>query len=423
MMVSQGRRMRSAFGLAYRCAGAALGITLILGAAGCAALPQSTATSSEATEDIVLQAASSAGVAREDVAIVVDGKVFTQQDVDRFVKQARAIWGFSDDASYSAYLDGAGRTDWDVRKEIMAALIRNALIQSDAARHDIAIDDAAVQSYIDRLEERYPSRSAWLQALSNSGYTEESYKATVRIDLLSRALKGTVVPEPELSQDQIQQYAVVVAPTLAGRRSSHILFSNNDFETALEVYQKLRDGADFAEMAREYSIDGTGASGGDVGWDSVGNFVSDYEDALDKLSPGEMSPIIKSQFGYHIILCTEQYEPTYLPDGSIDLDAIPDDLMDIITSSMCENLTDQMYDTYLSNLEASSTLAVFDEKGTQVDPTELGLSDEVRPLESSEEADAMISQAGAEGNLVDPSVGTDVDSVVSATKGAASLAE
>lgn len=404
--------MRTASGLAYRCAVAALGVTLVLGVAGCT-VPG--AISSEATEDIVAQAASMAGVAPEDVAIVVDGNVYTQQDVDHYVEQARAIWGFSDDASYSAYLEGAGRTDWDVRKEVMCTLIRNTLIRSDAEKQGVSVDDEAVQDYINLLAERYPSHSAWLQALSNSGYTEETYTTTVRLDLLSEALKQAVIPEPELTEDQIQQYAVVVAPTLAGRRSSHILFSNGDYDTAVEVYQQLQDGADFAEMAREYSIDGTGANGGDVGWDSVGNFVSDYEEALEKLEPGEMSPIVKSQFGYHIILCTEKYEPTYLEDGSIDLSTIPDDLMDIIKDSMSESLTDQMFNTYLENLEASATLAVFDEEGNQVTPEELGLATEVRPLESSSGADEVIDQAGDDAEVIDQTVIVDaeVDSVVS----------
>ncbi|MBS5479405.1 MAG: peptidylprolyl isomerase, partial [Coriobacteriia bacterium] len=267
-----------------------------------------------------------------------------------------------------------------------------------------------------RLEERYPSRSAWLQALSNSGYTEESYTTTVRLDLLSKALKDAVITAPELTEEQIQQYTVMVAPTLAGRRSSHILFSNDDFETAVDVYQRLLDGADFAEMAREYSIDGTGANGGDVGWDSVGNFVSDYESALRKLEPGEMSPVVKSQFGYHIILCTEKYEPTYLDDGTIDLSSIPDDLMDIIKASMSESLEDQMFNTYLSNLEATATLAAFDENGNQVSPDELGLSTEEIPLNGDTSSDEAID------DVIDPNVDNDVDSVVSTSKGAVSLA-
>lgn len=410
--------MRIASGWAYGCVGVALGVMLTVGAAGCAAFPG--ATSSEATEgsmeDIVRQAADSVGISQEDVAIVVDGRVFTQQDVDRYVKQSRAILGFSDDEAYSDYLEGAGISSWDFRKQVMRTLIRNTLIKSDADEHGVTVDDATVQAYIGRLEERYPSRSAWLQALSNSGYTEESYTTTVRLDLLSKALKDAVITAPELTEEQIQQYAVMVAPTLAGRRSSHILFSNDDFETAVDVYQRLLDGADFAEMAREYSIDGTGANGGDVGWDGVGNFVSDYESALRKLEPGEMSPVVKSQFGYHIILCTEKYEPTYLDDGTIDLSSIPDDLMDIIKASMSESLEDQMFNTYLSNLEATATLAAFDENGNQVSPDELGLSTEEIPLDGDTSSDEAID------DVIDPNVDNDVDSVVSTSKGAVSLA-
>ncbi len=382
--------MRIAPKLAHGLICMALGVVCVAGAGGCD-LSGDGSTSSNV--DIVADAASNAGVAREDVAIVVEGTVFTQDQVDEFVMQLRATNGLSDEADYQAYLEGSGLTEWDVRKSVMRQVIRSVLILKDAQAQGIAVDDDTVRSRIDQLESRYPSHEAWLRALSASGYTEESYYTSVLVDVVSRQLQDKMIPEPKLTDEQIQQYAVLVAPTLAGRRSSHILFSKDDYATATEVYQRLLDGEDFAEMAREYSIDGTGANGGDMGWDSQVALTSEYQEALDKLEPGEMSPIVKSQFGYHIILCTEKYEPTYLEDGSIDLSTIPSDLMEIIQTSMKDSLSNQMFETYVSNLEATAALAVFDEDATQVPPEEIGLATQVVPIEEDSQIDDAVENA------------------------------
>ena len=130
-----------------------------------------------------------------------------------------------------------------------------------------------------------------------------------------------------------------------------------------------------------------------MGWDRQVALTSEYQEALDKLEPGEMSPIVKSQFGYHIILCTEKYEPTYLEDGSIDLSTIPSDLMEIIQTSMKDSLSNQMFETYVSNLEATAALAVFDEDATQVPPEEIGLATQVVPIEEDSQIDDAVENA------------------------------
>ena len=110
-----------------------------------------------------------------------------------------------------------------------------------------------------------------------------------------------------------------------------------------------------------------------MGWDSLSSFVPEYEDALSKLNPGEVSPVIRTRFGYHIILCTERYQPSYEADGSIDLSAIPDDLMDIIVSSMKTNMADEEFNQYVSGLAQNATIAIYDADGVQVPLEEFGL--------------------------------------------------
>ncbi|KTD71511.1 MULTISPECIES: peptidylprolyl isomerase [Legionella] len=68
------------------------------------------------------------------------------------------------------------------------------------------------------------------------------------------------------------------------------------------LYQQIRSGKDFALMAKQYSLDSSSAvKGGDLGWVPPGVLVPEFEKAMDKLSVNEISPPVKSQFGWHII--------------------------------------------------------------------------------------------------------------------------
>ena len=84
---------------------------------------------------------------------------------------------------------------------------------------------------------------------------------------------------------------------------------------AEDLLAKIRGGASFETLAKKYSQDpGSGAKGGDVGFFSKGMMVPEFETAAMALKPGEVSGIVKTQFGYHIIKVTGKeagFEPTY----------------------------------------------------------------------------------------------------------------
>ncbi|WP_257720286.1 peptidylprolyl isomerase [Gracilinema caldarium] len=89
-------------------------------------------------------------------------------------------------------------------------------------------------------------------------------------------------------------------------RASHILVK--DRNQALELLKRIRQGASFESLAREYSTCPSKSSGGDLGWFGPGKMVAPFENAVKRLSPGSVSDIVQTQFGYHIIKCTGRKE-------------------------------------------------------------------------------------------------------------------
>ncbi len=72
-------------------------------------------------------------------------------------------------------------------------------------------------------------------------------------------------------------------------------------KTAREVLDKLKSGADFAEMARQYSEDSSASKGGEIGWIVRGQTVKEFEDAAFGMKPGDVSNLIRTTYGFHII--------------------------------------------------------------------------------------------------------------------------
>lgn len=87
-------------------------------------------------------------------------------------------------------------------------------------------------------------------------------------------------------------------------RASHILVE--DQEQAEDLKKQIDEGASFDTIARQHSLCPSKRNGGDLGWFGKGQMVKPFEEAAFRLTPGQVSNPVKTQFGFHLIKVTEQ---------------------------------------------------------------------------------------------------------------------
>ncbi len=87
-------------------------------------------------------------------------------------------------------------------------------------------------------------------------------------------------------------------------RASHILVKEKGL--AVDLRKRIKNGAKFAALAKEFSTCPSKSKSGDLGWFGPGKMAKAFEDAVARLGHGSISPVVKTQFGYHIIKKTGQ---------------------------------------------------------------------------------------------------------------------
>jgi peptidyl-prolyl cis-trans isomerase D len=175
------------------------------------------------------------------------------------------------------------------------------VFSADKYRPDVKVTDADLQSWFDSHKEQY-----------RVGERRKIKYLLVDVDALRGRTPVTSREVEKFYNDNIELYS-----TPEQIRASHILFKTdgkNDDEVkakAEEVLKEAKAGKDFAELAKKYSQDESSAkNGGDLDYFARGKMVPEFDQVAFSLEPGQISDLVKTQFGYHIIKVTDKKPAT-----------------------------------------------------------------------------------------------------------------
>lgn len=303
------------------------------------------------------------------VAATVNGVEIQEDEVTSYIETIRETYQYTDEDSWGTYLASCQLTPDQLRSEVIESFISRELVKQEAEAEGVTVDPNSdeVSASVDQMKTYYESDEAWNEALTAAGLTEEKYREEIATQLSSTKLQEKVTGDVEGSDEDALSYATMYASAYDGaKRSSHILFNAEDEALATEVLEKINSGElDFAEAAKEYSQDTSGAEGGDVGWDKTSSFVEEYTSALNELDKDEVSGLVVSEFGIHIIKCTDVFVAPMEDDGSgtevvkvTSMDQVPADWREAIDNSVREAAKSEAYQTWLQEKRDAADVVI-----------------------------------------------------------------
>ena len=291
------------------------------------------------------------------VAATVNGVEISEDTITNYIERARVSYGLTDKDAWAQYLASVGTTPADLRASVLDSYINEELVKKYAAELVGAIDTETIDSYYNNMRSKYDSDEAWEEALGRVGYTSQSYRDFIEVQLLTQKVEAYFNENAQVTDEDLLEAANQYKVYFSGsKRSSHILFDASDRETAESVLARVKSGElDFAAAAQEYSKDGSAANGGDVGWDALTSFVTEYQTAVDGLAVGEISDIVESKYGLHIIKVTEEF---IAPETITSMDQVPEAFRERLSTMAASNKASNDYKAWTESLHDKADITI-----------------------------------------------------------------
>ena len=339
------------------------------------------------------------------VAATVNGSEIEEDTITKYIQDFRTSSELTTDQDWANWMNENSLDPETVRSQVIDYYTEVELKKQACDEKGITVDESQVNEQIDTMKANYASDEEWQTALSSAGITEEQYRESIEDGLRDEALMNTIAGDSATAEDsQVLEMLNTYYTMFDGaKRSSHILFSSDDEATAQQVLDQINAGTlDFAEAAKQYSTDTASAeNGGDVGWDAINTFVESYTTALDGLSKGQVSGLVTSDYGIHIIMCTDEFSC----DGTAtSLDAYPSEFVDYISNIVKSQNQSTAYNDWFTSYKEQADIQINDM------PEDVPYNLDMTQYESTEGTTEGSTDGSTEGSAQSTEEGTDATS-------------
>lgn len=243
----------------------------------------------------------------------------------------------------------------EIQKQALDKLIDRAYKVRYALAEEITVESARVEERFSAVKARFDDSDDFVAALGDEG--ADGFRASIYRKLLAdKAEDVAVESKVVISDEQVSRYyeerrANYMRPRQF--KASQILVkvdpaSNKEerkalLERAEKLMARARAGEDFFNLAYYNSDDKSKYVGGDLGYFHEGQTVSEFEEALKKLKPGEISDPIQTMYGYHIVQLVENNEPRQMTF---------DEVKEKIRKNLEKETRDALFETWMNTLRA-----------------------------------------------------------------------
>lgn len=245
------------------------------------------------------------------------------------------------------------------KKDALDQLMEDRLILQEAKKENILISDSEVQEKIEELQQRFSTPEEFAAALEqqdiNLKRLERIYREQLMIkELVSRQVRLKVVVEPNQVTEYYQKHSGEFKDPESLRLSNILIRTKDRLDSeakaqAEQILTSLKEGANFAQLAQEYSQGPKAKEGGDMGFVFKGTLLKEIDEIIFKLNPGEISNLIKTDLGYHIFKVEEKR-----PEQVKPLHTVHDQINDMLFKQKFE----ERFKEWIGKLKKNAYIAI-----------------------------------------------------------------
>ncbi len=296
-------------------------------------------------------------LADTDVVARVNGKPLTAFELNEEFQEIMPMMG--------SYHGGIPQEKIaEIREQALNRLIEKELQYQYALEKGLSVSKKEIESELSEMEKRVGSPAKFKDALKKSGITKEKLKEFIRKGLLiAKAKNQEVTSKSALSESELKDYYEKNKGSFKRPvefRASHILIGVDPAATkeerekknkfAKDLLAKIRAGEDFVKLAMRYSTDqGSAPIGGDLGAFHKGMAEQSFETAVLSLKVGEVSDVVETLYGYHIIMLTGMTPETLLSFDDVRMD---------IKNKLEKKRGDDLYKNWMEGLRAKANIEI-----------------------------------------------------------------
>jgi peptidyl-prolyl cis-trans isomerase C len=243
----------------------------------------------------------------------------------------------------------------------LRALITQTLLKQAAVKENVVASSEEVEAEMNDIRGQFPSPEAFTAKLKELDLDEAKLREEIAESMIMQKLVSLHTrQEGEVTDAEVKEFYDSHTEMLKhpeAVRASHILIGVDEQDSAEakaekkkqaeQILAQLKQGADFAELARQYSSCPSKEQGGDLGYFGRGQMVKPFEDAVFALKVGQLSGVVETQFGYHVIKKTDAK-----PAGTPSLDEVKDQIKQRLQGQKER----QAFESYLDGLRNAATI-------------------------------------------------------------------